>query len=107
MEEFAGLIGYSRRFLIDSKKNERIPYKHQVVISKACNVPMNYWDGEYELPVVLAHAVSEPAIEYGRKSKDLEKIIALQDGLIESLQGQIKLLQEQIDGLRSQLESQV
>lgn len=48
--EFAKKIDRSEKWLYDAFKLERIPTKNLVRISRAMNVPFNYFDGEFTLP---------------------------------------------------------
>lgn len=99
--DFIKPINRSRQWLHDAFKNEIIPQKDKIAICKAFKIPMEYFSGEYELPI--EGFVNEPESAYANVSllqkqiRELKDIIIQRDQLLIELQTKyIKLVETRI-----------
>jgi hypothetical protein len=92
-DAFAELIGRSPQWLFLSYKDERLSYKNKVRIAKAVNIPIEFFDGLYELP---SHkpTVNEPAGVYTNHKTLIDENQLLKEKLIKCQEEIIRLQAE-------------
>jgi hypothetical protein len=100
MKSFAERFNRSRQWMANALHWERIPQKELVAISKALNVPLEYWNGTIKLDE-LQRVVAE-----SQQSQSLEvtgKLIAEKEHRIMELQQMVIELQSELLRLREEL----
>lgn len=100
IREFAIAVDYSEKKIYELKKQERLPEKTLLKISRGINIPLSYWEGKYELPLkgtgedsqykdilkIENDKLKTENIELSRVVRKLqEKIIEMQDQLLNFL----------------------
>lgn len=74
-EAFGSRIGKSRVWVYTSFNDERLALKNLISINKEFGIPMEYWEGTYELPITKFSKVSEEAVAYNSEIQKLNKKI--------------------------------
>jgi hypothetical protein len=98
-QDFARQFDSSRYWYLKAITWEIVPTKDKYDICRAYNIPMEYFEGKYELPLKPETTVSEPAAEYGSKYGELQKKYIAQTEELLNAYRKIDLLNDEIKEL--------
>ncbi|MFA9220288.1 MAG: hypothetical protein ACEQSL_03780 [Sediminibacterium sp.] len=91
-----GTKGRSRHWYIGAIEWEIIPLKDRYDICRAYNIPIEYWDGKFNLEIPVL-TVNESQVKYQTRSGELiEQVTLLKDRIYDKDQLIIELQQEVI-----------
>lgn len=87
------LINKTRGWVTKNKLAEKIMMKNRYAICSQFNIPMSFWDGEYELPLRFTDAAIQVEVKYNllidEKNEEINKMKAeisnLKEQLLETL----------------------
>lgn len=99
-DEFSALLNKTRHWLLKAVKEERVIDQVKFTAGRVLNIPMEYWRGQYELPMQIP-VLKEGETEYKTKAQEDDRQNLLR--LNNEYQSKIIELQSKIIDLKDEI----